>query len=372
MSGKKRSQEEADVATNNEDKSSDDEDDDELTKRHNCWKIKIDALKRIPIFRYGLMRDIIVAAITVARKSHLNQVAAELKAALLLFRPHAGREARNAALKVLEKYGGYEGSDDDDDDFEELAAMGTGETNSDESAEISSLLCDEVRMISGSLGGDDFADASDWSDSIKECKSVSRLAAVLQMFLLKAGNVLDQLEEERNNLDAILGLNAKRTTRIKSSIKNHDSSTHVWCHAKMSDKLVKARVSGYPWWPAHVCIPLDSVVATALEGSGYVLISSVGNEGMFMVADKDIIEFTEEVDEDLSKYDKSTVDDLHDVSGPPLLCVYLPISNSFLSFLCLQSMAIAKNLWRQRNRGVPSPWSKKTRPRLVVEEKKID
>lgn len=319
VSGKKRSLDEANAAADNEDNSSADEDDDELAKRHNCWKIKINALHRIPKYRYGLIRDIIIAAITVARKSHLNQVAAELKTALQLYRPHAGWEARSAAIRVLEKYGGYEGSDDDDDDFDELAAVDTVEPNSTDTdgAEIASLLCDELRMIYGSLGGDDFADTTDWNDTIKDCKSVSRFAAVLQIFLMKAGKVLDQLEEERNNLDAILGINAKRTSRTKSSIKNHDSSTHVWCNARLSDKLVKARVSGYPWWPAHVCIPLDPVVANALEGSGYALISSVGNEGMFMVAEKDIIDFTDETDEDISQFDKSTMDALHDVRYYP-------------------------------------------------------
>ena len=81
----------------------------------------------------------------------------------------------------------------------------------------------------------------------------------------------------------------------------------------LTDKLVKAKVKGYPWWPAHICTPLDAVVADALEGSSYTLISSVGNEGMFMVNDKDVVDFSEETDEDLSQYDKSTLEDLHDV-----------------------------------------------------------
>jgi hypothetical protein len=322
VSGKKRSIKEADEAAENEDNSLDNENDDELIKRHNCWKIKINALKRVPTYRYGLIRDLIVAAITVARKSHLSQVAVELKTALQLLRPIAGGEARNAALKVLEKYGGFDGSNNnDDDDFDELAAMDTGEPNSSDTAgaEIASLLCDEVRMISGSLGGDDFADTTDWKDAIKDCKSISRFAAILQIFLKKAGNLLDQLENDRNNLDAILGLNAKRTARSKSTIKNHDSSTHVWCNAKLSPKLIQARVSGYPWWPAHVCIPLDPVVAESLEGSEYALISPVGNEGMFLVAETDIIDFTEEVDEDLSQFDKSIVDALHDVRNVSFL-----------------------------------------------------
>ncbi|KAL7541018.1 hypothetical protein ACHAXR_010562 [Thalassiosira sp. AJA248-18] len=318
VSGRKKAIEEADTAAEDKDASSDDEDDQELNKRRNCWKIKINALRRLSSGRYGLIRDIIVAAITVARKSHLNQVAADLKAALQLLRPHAGGEARTAAIQVLDKYGGYDGSDDEDEDvdFDELAAANAGDTNVDDEgdgAEIASLLCDEVRMISGSIGGDDFADKSDWSDAIKDCKSVARLAMMIQSFLSKADGVLRQMKEERDNLDKILGLNAKRTSRTKTSIKKHDSSTAIWCNAKLTDKLVKARVQGFPWWPAHVCEPLDSVVADALEGSGYALISSVGNPGMFMVAEEDVIDFTDETDEDLSQYDKSILEEMQEV-----------------------------------------------------------
>lgn len=351
ISGKKKAIAEADKAAENQDASSDDEEDGELNKRRNCWKIKINALKRAPTGRYGLIRDIIIAAITVARKSHLNQVAAELKQALQLWRPSSAGEARSAAIKVLEKYGGYDGSDDDkeDVDFDELAAANTGDTKADDEAdgaEIASLLCDEFRMISGSIGGDEFADKSDWKDAIKDCKSVSRLAVMLQSFLYKADEVLRQLNQERGNLDSILGINAKRTSRSKSGIsKKHDSSTAIWCDAKLTDELVKARVNGFPWWPANVCKPLDSIVAEALKGSGYALISSVGNPGMFLVAEKDMVDFTEETEEDLSQYDKSIVAEM------------------------LESMAIAKKIWRIRNRGVTSPWSKKSRPRIAEEKK---
>ena len=341
VSGKKRSIEEADLAED-EDASSYEEDDKELTKRRNSWKIKINALKRIPTQRTALIRDIIAAAITVARKSHLNQVAADLNTDLQLFRPGAGGEARSAATKVLEKHGGYDGSDEEGDDFEELAAANTGDPNPEENAdaEIASLLCDEFRMISGSLGGDDFADKFDWSDAIKDCKSVSRLAVLVQSFVSKANNLLEQLKEERENLDGILGLNVKRTSRSKAGIKNHDSSTPIWCNAKLTDKLVKARVKGYPWWPAHVCTPSDVVVADALEGSGYTLVSSVGNEGMFMVSEKDVVEFSEETEEDLSQYDKSTLEDLYEVRFMIVSClldVVLFSSNSRPSFLHINS-----------------------------------
>lgn len=299
-----------------DDASSDEDHDEELNKRRNCWKIKINALKGLPPTRYGLIRDIIIAAITVARKNHLNQVAADLKTALQLLRPHAGGEGRSAAIQVLEKYGGYEAGDEDEDvDFDALATVNAVNANADDDtgAEIASLLCDEVRMISGSVGGDDFADKSDWIDAIKDCKSVSRLAVLLQSFLSKACDVLKQLKDERGSLDSILGVNAKRTSRSKSGVKKHDSSTNVWCDAKLTDKLVKARVNGYPWWPAHVCIPLDAVVAEALEGSGYSLISSVGNPGMFLVAEKDMVGFTEETEEDLSQFDTTTVNEMQEV-----------------------------------------------------------
>jgi len=350
ISGKKRAVEEADTAAGNEDASSDDEDDEELNKRRNCWKVKINALRRLPSTRYGLIRDIIVAAITVARKSHLNQVAAELKSALQLLHPQAAGEARSAAIQVLEKYGGYDGSDDEDDDvdFNELAAANASDVNVDDEAdgsEMASLLCDEVRMISGSVGGDEFADKSDWSDAIKYCKSVSRLAVMLQSFLSKADYTLEQTKQERDNLDKILGLNTKRSSRSKSIIKKHDSSTAIWCNSKLTGKLVKARVKGFPWWPAHVCTPLESVVADALTGSGYALVSSVGNPGMFMVHETEMVDFTKEMDEDLSQYDKSLVDELH------------------------ASTAIAKKLWRLQNRGVALPWSKKSRPRFIEEKK---
>lgn len=349
ISFKKKSVEESETAAEMEG-SSDDEDDAEPNSGRNCWKVKINALRRLPTTRYGLIRDIIVAAISVARKSHLNQVAVDLKAALQLLRPSAAGEAKSAAIQVLEKYGGYEGSDDEDADvdFDELAAAANaGDANVDEEAEaiVASLLCDEVRMINGSVGGDGFSDKSDWSDAIKDCKSVSRLAVMLQSFLSKADDTLSQMEEERDNLDSILGLNAKRTSRTKSSIKKHASNTPIWCNAELTNELVKARVKGYPWWPAHICTPKESIVADALKGSGYALISSVGNPSLFMVNEKDMVEFTKERNEDLSKYDKSTLDELH------------------------ESTSIAKKLWRIQNRGVTSQWSKKTRPRFIEEKK---
>jgi len=157
ISFKKKSTEEAEITA---------EDDAEICRRRNCWKSKINALGQLPSNQHVHIHDIIVAAITASRKSHLNQVAAELKAALQMLRPQAAGKAKSAAIQVLEKYGGNDGSgkdgeDVDFDDSEEAEAI------------VTSLLCEEVRMINGSVGGDDFADKSDWSTAIKNCKSTA-------------------------------------------------------------------------------------------------------------------------------------------------------------------------------------------------------
>ena len=46
------------------------------------------------------------------------------------------------------------------------------------------------------------------------------------------------------------------------------------------------------------------------------MISSVGNPGMFLVAEKDMVDFTEETEEDMSQYDKSIVAEMLEVRKP--------------------------------------------------------
>jgi len=354
MSGQKKAVEEADTVEEDGGDQSGDEDDVDQKKRGQNWKIKINALNRVPTPKYTLIRDIIVAAITVARKAHLNQVAAELKAALQLHRPHAAGEAKAAAIAVLEKYGGCDASGDEEEDvdFDELAAVDAPADSPDNEAHdaaIASMLCSEAIMMSGSIGGDDDADPYDWSDAIKECKSLSRLAALTQCFLSKAYDVVARIELERGELDSLLGVNAKRQSRSKKASnikKSRDSSVGIWCDSKLTDRLVKAKVTNYPWWPARVCEPFDPMIAEGVEECGHVVISSVGNPGMFLVPEKDVVEFVEEIEDDLSGFDDEVVTSLR------------------------ESTAIAKKLWRRQNVGVQSPWSsKKSKPRFVEEKK---
>lgn len=352
ISGQKKAVEEADTAEEDGGAQSDDEDDADQKKRGQNWKIKINALNKVPTPKYTLIRDIIVAAITVARKAHLNQVAAELKAALQLHRPHAAGEAKVAAIAVLEKYGGYDASGDEEEDvdFDELAAVDAPAESPDNEADgaaITSMLCSEAIMMSGSIGGDDDADPYDWSDAIKECKSLSRLAALSQCFLSKAYDVVARIELERGELDSLLGVNAKRQSRSKKASnikKSRDSSVAIWCDSKLTDRLVKAKVTNYPWWPARVCELLDPLIAEGVKDCGHIVISSVGNPGMFLVPEKDVVDFIEETEDDLS-LDAEVATSLR------------------------ESTAIAKKLWRRQNVGVQSPWSKKSRPRFVEEKK---
>ncbi|KAL7522817.1 hypothetical protein ACHAWX_007527 [Stephanocyclus meneghinianus] len=347
LSGEKMAFEEADAA---EDLAASDDGAVEEIKRRQCWKRKINALKQIPSSRYGIIRDIIVAAVTVARKSHLNQVAAELKLALQLHRPQAAAEAKSAALGVLEKYGGYNEveNEDDDMDLDEIAAVNVGDKKTSEEVEpvISSFLCDEVTMMTGSIGGNQDADQYDWRDVLKTCKSISRLAAATQFFATKADDVIYRVQEEKDALDLFLGLGlAKKQGKSKTSKKKFDLSSPVWADCKVTDELLKGKVKDYPWWPARICQPYDPSLAQSLSDSGFTLISFVGESINYLVSETNVRSFLDDVDENMEQYDADTIAKLN------------------------ESTAMAKSIWKRQNRGVASPWSKLSKPGFSEEKK---
>lgn len=312
LSGEKMAFEEADTV---EDMAGSDDEDKQDTERLQCWKRKINALKQIPTAKYVIVRDIIVAAITVARKSHLNQVAADLKVALQLHRPHAAGEAKAAALGVLEKYGGYNDAENEDDDMDidEIAAVSGEKTGDEIEQTVSSFLCDEVTMMTGSIGGNEDADQCDWRDVLKSCKSISRLAVAAQMFLSKADDIIYRVQEEKQSLDTFLGTNNKG--KSKTSKRKFDLSSPVWADCRVTDELVKGKVKNYPWWPARVCNPYDPAVAKAISDSGYTLISFVGESINYLVDRKSIKLFTDEVEQSAEKYDAETMKKLNEVSN---------------------------------------------------------
>ena len=291
---------------------SDDEEDKEEIKRRQCWKRKINALKQIPTAKYNIIRDIIIAAITVARKSHLNQIAADLKVALQLHRPHAAGEAKVAAMGVLEKYGGYD-DEDDDMDLDELAAVGGDKSADDVVQIVSSFLCDEITMMTGSIGGNEDADKCDWRDVLKSCRSISRLAAAAQMFLSKAEDVIYRVQEEKEALDMFLGSSNKKSGKSKTSKRKFDLSSPVWADCKVTDELVKGKVKDYPWWPARVCEPYDPAVAQAITESEHTLISFVGESINYLVPRENIKPFSGEAEESTEKFDAETLNKLNEV-----------------------------------------------------------
>lgn len=137
------------------------------------WKKKIHSLRSTPTARYGQIREILVDAIAAARKAHLSEVVAALRAALLLHHPQAAGECKSMAISLLDKYGGYDEDDDDDsDDESESDEAEQNEANKDD--DVPSILSGEAMMINGSVKGDENANRVDWIDAVNDCKTMSR------------------------------------------------------------------------------------------------------------------------------------------------------------------------------------------------------
>ena len=159
----------ADEADDNMSATSEDERSRQEQKEKLAWKKKIHALRSIETKRFSQIREVVVEAITAARKAHFGSVVAKLRSALLLHRPSAAGECKAAALAVLDSHGGYHAEDDDSDDESD-----DDEAINEENDDVPTLLSAEATMISGSLGGDDDADRVDWIDAVKSCKTLSR------------------------------------------------------------------------------------------------------------------------------------------------------------------------------------------------------
>ena len=163
----------ADEADDNMSASSEDQRSLQEQKEKLAWKKKINALRYIETKRHSQIREVVVEAITAARKAQQGSVVSKLRSALLLHHPNAASECKVAALAVLDNHGGYHEEDDDSDDESVM-----DDENNEEEDEIPSLLCGEAMMITGSLGGDDNADRVDWIDAVKSCKTISRYVAL--------------------------------------------------------------------------------------------------------------------------------------------------------------------------------------------------
>ena len=144
-----------------------------IEKINIAWKKKISSLHHIPTKRVSAIREVLISSIAIARKGNLEEVLHDLRGALVLHRPGAAGRAKQTALAVLQKYGGYEHDDDidlndDEEDFDDENDV------DDSSKDNASYLCTEAMILNGCLEGDKNADRVDWKEAVMECKTLSR------------------------------------------------------------------------------------------------------------------------------------------------------------------------------------------------------
>lgn len=290
-----------------------DEDQEDAAKKRELitveWKKKINRLANLPTKKSSIIRDIIIAAIAIARKGHLNDVLIDLRSALMLHRPMAAGAAKQKALEVLAKYGGYDGDDDESDDEDEMEVEADeSQEQEKEVAKVETLLCGDATMIFASIKDNDDAERQEWIDGVKHCKTLSMFAALTEAFVFKASEMLVEMEHAEKNLaEAIKYWDGPGSNKRGSSKKSakFNSSSEVWTEYELTQKFVWAKVEGYPWWPARVCKAKDKAIAKSLTAIGRELISFVGMEDISCVSTEDEMKpycgETEDM-EDLSQY----------------------------------------------------------------------
>ena len=97
-----------------------------------------------------------------------------------------------------------------------------------------------------------------------------------------------------------------------------------------------------------MCKPREEVVADALEGSRYTIVRSVGNPAMFLISEADVLDFTEETEDDLTKYDASIIEELHEVRAAQRISLDFRASKPNLCFQsehvhCKETLAQTKH-----------------------------
>lgn len=281
-----------------------------------AWKRKIHIVRTLPAKKTGLIRENLVQAITEARKAHLGQIVGKLRSVLLLFHPGAAGDCKQAANALLEEYGGYDPSEDEflDDDVDDDDDDDEDETEKDEP--VPSCLCFEATSLSGSLGDDGTATRTDWLDAVKECKTISRLAALTTAFCNKASKRLNKLQSEKQALTKAIGRWQKEEDRMKrrggkinKKASAGDAATEMWAPVRFSKEFCMVKVRDSPWWPAKKCVAINDELAGSLKSFGRVLVAMVGEHGeLRCVKEEDTKPFTgkvvpEDDEESFSKQD---------------------------------------------------------------------
>jgi len=290
-----------------------------------AWKKKINSLKFIPTKRASAIREVLISAILIARKGNLEDVLLDLRSALNLHRPGAAGRARQMALSVLEKYGGFDVVENGDEllEDEDTIMDSDDEKDDDEPLENISYLCGEAMMLVGCLEGDNNADRVDWRDAVNDCKIISRFAALVSGLVSRAMPNLQKLSNDRNTLTKALkyweaGTKTRKSRSQKNKKEKYNSTTEIWTSTNQTDEFVLGKVEGYPWWPARVCVAKDPKTVAILHSVGRVLISFIGEQHLHVVKrDEEIRPFAEMEDkqENIEDYPTDVIKKLRETTA---------------------------------------------------------
>ena len=313
----------ADLADDNMSSTDEGEDNLNMERMELDWKRLINKLRSVPARHNTKIHKLLVDAITAARKAHLQQVVAELRNALLLYRPKAPHESKMAAIKVLLLHGDYDATgDNEDDEQDEVNDIEDGENvdNNDDPAiedAITSVLSAEAAILRSSLGGSDDARREDWVGMVKAVRTMSRLASLTTAFIHDAMEKIVKVEAERDELVSALQIwsraeerQLKQRDAVSSKAKSSapreiTRPSEVWANVRYTDEICMAKTDEYPWWPAKICDAKDPDVATSLKQVKRSLVAFVGEMGSLRVVKTSCIKpFTGKVFENMDDYSK--------------------------------------------------------------------
>lgn len=283
----------------------------ERSRTLTAWRKKAHLIRLTPAKRPGQIKEALVQAIAAARKAHLGQIVAQLRSALLLYHSDAAGECKQAVIAILDEHGGYNPEDDDENDDDDEAMSDDDGEGDGADAPLSSNLCFEAVSLLGSLGDDDKATRTDWTDAVRQCKSVTRFAALTTAFCRKATVILEKLLSERQSLDKALEKwqredDRKNRAGKKNNRKVVEAPTEMWANVDYTNEFCMVRLDNHPWWPAKKCIAKDASLQKSLQAFDRLLVAMVGEHGeLRCVKNEDARVFTgSAIDENLEEFSK--------------------------------------------------------------------
>jgi len=283
------------------------------------WKRQIHLLYSTVTMRSTSVREILIRAIALARKSGQKSATAELQDALKLLRPNSAGPTKVEALAVLERHGGYDPMEDgEDDDDVEGSAMNDDDiidlTKSASSSEVQSKLTTEALVFNASLSSDTELGSEQWRRAVRQCKTLATLSALFYTFSKSATNLLKALKKERNTFEKAMLIweaeSAFSTSRRKKKQggSRFNVSSKIWVNCVTTTEFVWVKRRSFPWWPAQICELHDSDLARTLKKCGRSVIRFVGETYTHVAMHGSEIRspFNLSDAEDLTKYNDDT------------------------------------------------------------------